>query len=74
MGRLSTTECTYLPTMSMEGHGISWWEPLLRVCFICMVYVLICSRPCYISSCGRRDREPYVTRVLSMSQLWNSKR
>ena len=22
-----------------------------------MVYVLICSRPCYISSCGRRDGE-----------------
>ena len=23
--------------MTMEGHGIPWWEPLLRVCFICMV-------------------------------------
>ena len=59
------------PWRGMAYHGR---RHFLRVCVICMVFASICSRPCYISSCGRRDGEPHVTRALPMSQLWNSKR
>ena len=59
------------PRRGVAYHGGSHF---LRVCVICMVCASICSRPCYISSCGRGDGEPHVTRALPMSQLWNSKR
>ena len=64
----------YREVMSMEGHGIPWWEPLFRVCVICMVCASLCSRPCYISPFVGRYVESYVARASPMSQWCAPKR
>ena len=52
----------------MRVMTYQWWEPFLRVCVICMVCALLCSRPCYISPFVGRYVESYVAKALPMSQ------
>ena len=59
--------------MSMEGHGIPWWEPLFKgmcymdgMCFVMltpMLYISVCRKICGVIRCKGSAHVPMVSSI-----------